>query len=70
MARLAQRLGHPFEAILFFTVAIAEDPGSAQLRADLHRLEEAARGPDSRTEGLLSALPPDCDEDRLRFRLP
>ncbi len=43
MARLAERLGHRFEAILFLTAAIAEEPDRGELRADLHRLKEAAR---------------------------
>jgi enediyne biosynthesis protein E4 len=70
MARLAERLGHRFEAILFLTAAIAEEPDRAELRADLHRLKEAAREPAGRSEGLLERLPQDCGGDRSRLRLP
>ena len=41
MARLAERLGHRFEAIVFLTAAIAEEPDRADLREPCHRLEEA-----------------------------
>jgi hypothetical protein len=40
MARLAQRLGHRFEAILFLTAAIAEEPARADLSEQLRRLSE------------------------------
>jgi enediyne biosynthesis protein E4 len=64
LARLAERLGHRFEAILFLTAAIAEEPDRAELREDLHRLKEAAREPDGRTQGLVDRLPKDCGGDK------
>ncbi len=70
MARLAERLGQRFEAILFLTVAIAEEPNRAELRRDLHRLKEAAREPDGRIQGLVDRLPKDCAGDRSPLRLP
>ena len=48
MARLAQRLGHRFEAIVFLNAAIAEEPGRDDLRgpasAGRSRTRPAARG--------------------------
>ena len=70
MARLAERLGHRFEAILFLRVAIAEEPVSADLRADLLRLEEAPREPEGGSQSLVDALPKDCDGDRSPRRFP
>jgi enediyne biosynthesis protein E4 len=64
LARLAEHLGHRFEAILFLTVAIAEEPDRAELRADLHRLKEAAGVPDGRIQGLVDRLPNDCGGDK------
>ena len=62
--RLAERLGHRFEAILFLTAAIAEEPDRAELREDLDRLKKAAREPEVRSRGLVEMLPEDCDGDR------
>jgi enediyne biosynthesis protein E4 len=63
MARLAERLGHRFEAILFLTAAIAEEPDRADLRENLHRLMEAARKPDDRSQNRFDSLPWDCGGD-------
>jgi tetratricopeptide (TPR) repeat protein len=43
MARLAERLGHRFEAILFLTAAIDEEPDRADLRQNLQRLKDLLR---------------------------
>jgi tetratricopeptide (TPR) repeat protein len=43
VARLAERLGHRFEAIVFLTAAIADDPDDDALREALHRLEITTR---------------------------
>ena len=64
MARLAERLGDRFEAILFLTAAIAEEPDRAELQEDLHRLEEAAREPDRRSQGLVNGLLKDWGGDQ------
>jgi hypothetical protein len=40
MARLAEQLGSAFEARIFLTVAIGEDPDRANLRQDLSRLNK------------------------------
>ena len=66
MARLAERLGHRFEAILFLTAAIAEEPDRAELRENLHRLKEVAREQDGRSQGLVDSLPKDCGGDKPR----
>jgi enediyne biosynthesis protein E4 len=42
MAYLAERLGRRFEAILFLSAALAEEPNRADLRQSLRRLEETA----------------------------
>jgi tetratricopeptide (TPR) repeat protein len=43
MARLAERLGQRFEAIVWLDAAIAEEPGRDDLRADRRRLAKVAR---------------------------
>ena len=40
MARLAEQLGRRFEARVFLTVAISEEPDRKDLRQDLRRLSE------------------------------
>jgi enediyne biosynthesis protein E4 len=59
MASLAERLGHRFEAILYLTAAIAEEPDRADLRGHLHRLGESARGPGGANRSLFDELPSD-----------
>jgi len=59
MARLAERLGHPFEAIAFLTAALADEPKRYDLRAARHRLDKVGHDP-----------PPDVGRslsDRLRI---
>ena len=63
MARLAERLGHRFEAMLFLTAAIAEEPDRADLRTNLHRLREAADKPDDKSDSRFDSLPWDCGRD-------
>ncbi len=60
MARLAERLGHRFEAILFLTAAMAEEPDRADLRENLHRLENAVHEPYDSSQSLFDRLPRDC----------
>jgi enediyne biosynthesis protein E4 len=64
MARLAQRLGHPFEAIVFLTAALADEPDRADLRAALHHLEEATREPADAGGTLFDRLPTDRGGDK------
>ena len=70
MARLAERLGHRFEAILFLTAAMAEEPDRADLRKDLRRLEEAAHEPDERSHSLFDRLSRVCGGDEPRSGVP
>ncbi len=70
MARLAERLGHRFEAILFLTAAMAEEPDRADLRENLHRLEEAAHEPNDRSQSLFDRLPKHCGGDEPRSGVP
>ena len=56
MASLAERLGHRFEAILYLTAAIAEDPDRADLRVHLHRFGESAREPGEANRSLFDEL--------------
>ncbi len=60
MARLAERLGRPFEAIVFSTAALADEPDRADLRETLHRLREAVREPTESDPSLFDLLPPEC----------
>ncbi len=65
MARLAERLGHRFEATVFLTAALADEPDRADLREALNRLEKAARVPDDAGRQTLSdRLPTDCGADK------
>ena len=57
MARLATRLGHHFEAIVFLTTALADEPDRADLRAELRHLEERIPEPDDGARTLLDRLP-------------
>ncbi len=41
MARLAESLGHRFEAIVFLAAATADEPDRTDLREALHQLEKA-----------------------------
>jgi thioredoxin-like negative regulator of GroEL len=50
MARLAEQLGHRFEAIAFLTAALGEEPGRVDLRTSLKRLEQE-NAPSSRSGG-------------------
>jgi tetratricopeptide (TPR) repeat protein len=43
LARIAERLGSPFEARAFLTVAVAVDPDRADLRTELDRLVRSER---------------------------
>jgi thioredoxin-like negative regulator of GroEL len=45
MVRLAERLGHRFEAIVFLTAALADEPERDDLRAARHRLDEVGHDP-------------------------
>ena len=63
MARLADRLGHRFEAIVFLTAALADEPDRADLRSALHHIEEAVHGPDGTGRSLYDRLPTDCGGD-------
>ena len=63
MARLAQRLGHRFEAILFLTAATAEEPDRVDLRENLDRLRKVADEPDDNRQNPFDALPKNCDGD-------
>ena len=65
MARLAERLGQRFEAIVFLTAAIAEEPGCNDLLAARHRLDEVGHDPPP-DEGriLFDRLRDDCGGDR------
>ena len=56
MARLAERLGQRFEAILFLSAALAEEPNRADMRESRHRLEEATHAPDEASEQCLFDL--------------
>jgi thioredoxin-like negative regulator of GroEL len=66
MARIAEGLGHRFEAILFLTAAMAEEPDRADLRENLQRLKEAAHEPDDKSQSLFDRLPKDCGGDDQR----
>ena len=59
MARLAQRLGRPFEATVFLNAAIAEEPGRDDLREALRRLKEAPRRLEKAGRTLFDRLPTD-----------
>ena len=48
MARLAERLGFPFEARAYLTVAIGVEPGREDLRRELESLELRARAAELR----------------------
>jgi thioredoxin-like negative regulator of GroEL len=63
MAHLAERLGHPFEAIVFLTAALADEPDCADLQATLHRLEEAAHEADEACRRLFDRLASDWGWD-------
>ena len=63
MARLAERLGHRFEAIVFLTAALADEPDRADLREALHRLEDAAHEPDDAGRSLFDILPTNSGGD-------
>ena len=60
MACLADRLGHRFEAIVFLTAALADEPDRDDLREALRGLEESARRPDEAGRSLSDRLPADC----------
>jgi len=60
MARLAERLGHRFEAIVFLTAALADEPDRPDQRKALHRLKEPAHEPDHAGRSLFDTLPADC----------
>src|SRR5204863_7898654 len=60
MARLAERLGRRFEAMVFLNAAIAEEPDRDGLREALRRLEEATGRPEEAGRSLFDRLPTDC----------
>jgi len=60
MASLAERLGHHFEAIVFLTAALADEPDRSDLRAVLYRLDEAAREPEVAGRSLFDKLVTEC----------
>ncbi len=62
MAGLADRLGQRFEAIVFLTAALADEPDRADLRAALHRLKTATQAPAEPGRSLFDRLPADCGE--------
>ena len=65
MARLAQRLGHRFEAIAFLNAAIAEELGRDDLRAARHRLDEVGHDPPPEEgRSLFDRLRIDCGGER------
>jgi predicted Zn-dependent protease len=65
MTRLAERLGHPFEAIVFLTAAIAEEPDHHDLRAARHRQDEAGHvPPPDEVRSLFDSLRIDCGDVR------
>ncbi len=57
MARLAERLGHRFEATVFLNAAAAEDPDREDLRAKLLELERSERSRVGAGPGLPERLP-------------
>ncbi len=65
MARLAELLGHPFEAVIFLTAALADEPDRADLREARRRLVEAAheQEPGDSAQSLFDRLPTDCGKD-------
>ncbi len=60
IARLAVRLGHPFEAIVYLTAAIAEEPEQAQLRLSLRSLEQTQRHNVEEAQGAVARITTDC----------
>jgi enediyne biosynthesis protein E4 len=60
MARLAERLGHPFEAIVFLTAALAEEPVRSDLRQARRRFEEVAQPGDGAGRSLFDRVGIDC----------
>jgi hypothetical protein len=65
MARLAQRLGHRFEAIAFLNAAFAEEPGRDDLRAARHRLDDYEDDPPPEEgRSLFDKLRIDCGGER------
>jgi enediyne biosynthesis protein E4 len=60
MARLAERLGHRFEAMLFLNAAIADEPDRADPRESLRRLMEIAQKSDDSSQSRFDNLPWDC----------
>jgi tetratricopeptide (TPR) repeat protein len=70
MARLAERLGHRFEAILFLTAAIAEQPDRADLRENVRRLMEGDHKPEAKSQSLFDSLPWDCGWDEPSAAAP
>jgi enediyne biosynthesis protein E4 len=69
MARLAERLGHRFEAIVFLNAALADEPDRADLREALHRLEEAAREQNDTSRNLFERMRIDCVADEPKSRV-
>jgi enediyne biosynthesis protein E4 len=66
MARLAERLGHRFEAILFLTAAVAQEPDRTILRDGLRRLEQAAPEPIRGSQSLFDILSRGREADEPR----
>jgi thioredoxin-like negative regulator of GroEL len=60
LARLAERLGHPFEALVFLTAAAAEEPDRDDLRSAVRRLAGARSRPSDAGRSLFDRLPTDC----------
>ena len=60
MARLADRLGHRFEAVVFLTSAMADEPDRGDLRETLRRPWKADPVPDDAARTLFDRLPTDC----------
>ena len=64
MARLAEQLGHRFEARAFLTIALAAAPGNADMRRDLDRLARSAETLVAPARTLADLLAPQLDNDQ------
>jgi predicted Zn-dependent protease len=60
LGRLAERLGRRFEAIVFLTAALAEEPDRDELREALRRVEDASRQSAEAARIVFDRLPTDC----------
>jgi thioredoxin-like negative regulator of GroEL len=64
MSHLAERLGQRFEATVFLTAALADEPDRADLRDGCYRLEKAEGDLDDTGQTLSDRLPTDCRGDK------